>query len=70
MKKKFLRHKKGYDPEWIRIIARFLLTIEKEDKSEAYKKKLLDLFFEYRQEGMESKKTWKKARLVIDCFKI
>ena len=70
MKKKELMDKKEDDPEWILNIARFLLIIEKEGKSDEYKKKLLDLFLEYRLEGMESNKAWKKARLVIDCFGI
>ena len=60
----------GYDPEWIRSIARFLLTIEKEGKSDEYKKKLLDLFLEYRRDGLEPNKALKKAKKVLDCFGI
>ena len=70
MEKKFLRGKKEDDPKWIRSIARFFLTIEKEEKSDECKKKLLDLFSEYRMEGMESNKAWKKAKLLLDCFGI
>ena len=44
MEKKFLQGKKEYDPELKRSIARFLLIIEKEGKSDEYKKRLLDLF--------------------------
>ena len=69
MKKKFLRDKKEYDPEWMRRIAHFILTIEK-IKSDEYMKVLRELFLEYRIEGMESDEAWRKARLVIDCFGI
>jgi len=58
------------DPEWIRSIARFLLTIEKEGNSDEYKKKLLDLFLEYRRDGLEPNKALKKAKKVLDCFGI
>jgi len=68
MKKKELMDKKEDDPEWILSIARFLLIIEKEGKSDEYKKKLLDLFLEYRLEGIEPNKAWKKAKKVLDCF--
>jgi len=68
MKKKELMDKKEDDPEWILNIARFLLIIEKEGKSDEYKKKLLDLFLEYRLEGIEPNKAWKKAKKVLDCF--
>ena len=68
MKKKFLRRKKEDDPKWIRNIARFLLTIEKESKSDEYMKELRELFLEYRLEGMEPNKAWKKAKKVLDCF--
>jgi len=70
MKKKELLGKKRDDPEWIQNIANFVLTIEKEGKSEEYKKKLLDLFLEYKLEGMEPNKALKKAKKVLDCFGI
>ena len=70
MKKKFLRRKKEDDPEWIRRIARFLLTIEKEGKSDEYMEELRELFLEYRLESMEPNKALKKAKKVLDCFGI
>jgi len=70
MKKKFLRGKKEYDPEWIRSIAHFLLTIEKEGKPDEHMKELRELFLEYRRDGLKQKEAWEKARLVIDCFGI
>ena len=70
MKKKDLLSKKEYDPEWIRSIARFLLTIEKEGKSDEYMEELRELFLEYRLESMEPNKALKKAKKVLDCFGI
>ena len=70
MKKIFLWGKKKYGPEWMQRIAHFLLTIEKVDKSDEYMKALLELFLEYRIEGMESNAAFKKAKLVLDCFGI
>ena len=68
MKKKEILGKKENDPEYIQNIAHFILNIEKEGKSDEYKKKLLDLFLEYRLEGMEPNKALKKAKKVLDCF--
>ena len=70
MKKKFLRGKQEYDPEWMRKIAHFILTIEKEDKSDKYMKELRELFLECRIEGMESNEACQKAKKVLDCFGI
>ena len=70
MKKIFLLGKKKYGPEWMQRIAHFLLTIEKEDKSDKYMKELQKLFLEYRIEGMESDEAFKKAKKVLDCFGI
>ena len=70
MKKKFLQGEKEDVPEWMRRIAHFLLTIEKEDKSDKYMKELQKLFLEYRIEGMESNEAYKKAKKVLDCFGI
>jgi len=70
MKKKFLRGKKEDVSEWMRRIAYFILTIEKETKSDKYIKERQKLFLEYRIEGMESNEACRKAKLVLDCFEI
>jgi len=70
MKRKEILGKKENDPEYIHNIANFILNIEEEGKSDEYKKKLLDLFLEYKLEGMEPNKALKKAKKVLDCFGI
>ncbi len=70
MKKKFLRRKKEDDPEWMRRIACYFLTIEKENKSDEYMKELRELFLEYRRDGLEPNEAWRKAKKVLGCFGI
>ena len=70
MKKKILKGMKGDDPEWVKDIACYFFTYRKNEKSDEYDKELHNLFLEYREEGMESRQAWEKAKMVLDCFKI
>ncbi len=70
MEKKFLRGKKGDDPEWIQGISCYFFTYRKNGKSDEYEKYLHDLFLEYKLEGMEPNEAWEKAKKVLDCFGI
>ena len=45
-------------------------TCRKNEKSDEHMKELRELFLEYRLEGMEPNKAWKKAKNVLDCFEI
>ncbi|MEA3457598.1 MAG: hypothetical protein U9R21_02860 [Candidatus Thermoplasmatota archaeon] len=70
MRKKFLLGKKEDDPEWIQDISHYFSTYRKNAKSDEYKKKLHDLFLEYKEEGMGPNEAWVKAKNVLDCFEI
>jgi len=70
MKKKFLKGKKGDDPEWVQDIACYFFTCKKNGKSDGYEKELHNLFLEYREEGMGPREAWEKAKEVLDCFEI
>ena len=70
MRKKVLLGKKGEDPEWIQDIANYFFTCRKNENSGEYKKKLRELFLEYRNEGMKPTGSMKKAKLLLDYFEI
>jgi len=70
MRKKELLGKKENDPEWIQDISCYFFTCRKNEKSDEHMKELRELFLEYRLEGMEPNKAWKKAKNVLDCFEI
>ena len=70
VEKKFLLGKKGDDPEWIQDISCYFFTCRKNENSGEYKKKLLELFLEYRDEGMKPMGSMKKAKLLLDYFEI
>jgi len=68
LEKKVLLGKKESDPKWIQDIACYFFTYGKNRESDEYKSRLRELFFEYKEEGMEPNKAWKKAKKVLECF--
>jgi hypothetical protein len=70
MKKKVLMGVKENDPEWIQDISCYFFTYRINEKTDEYKKKLRELFLEYRNEGMKAKGSMKKAKLLLDYFGI
>ncbi len=70
MKKKVLMGVKENDPEWIRDISCYFFIYRINGKTDEYKKKLRELFLEYRNEGMKPKGSMKKAKLLLDYFGI
>ena len=70
MKKKVLMGVKENDPEWIQNISCYFFTYRINEKTDEYKKKLRELFLEYRNEGMKPKGSMKKAKLLLDFFGI
>jgi hypothetical protein len=70
MKKKVLMGVKENDPEWIQDISCYFFTYRINKKTDEYKKKLRELFLEYRNEGMKPKGSMKKAKLFLDFFGI
>jgi len=70
MEKKVLHGKKGDDPEGVQDIACYFFTHRKKEKTDGYATEILELFLEYKRDGLKSKDVWEKAKRVVSCFEI
>jgi len=65
MEKKVLHGKKGDDPEGVQDIACYFFTHRKKEKTDGYATEILELFLEYKRDGLKSKDVWEKAKRVV-----
>jgi len=65
--KQSLRGKEGDDPEWIKDMASYFFTYNK-NNSDEYNRELRKLYSNYILEGKKSKQAFEKAKRVLDSF--
>lgn len=70
MRDKSLRERSEFYQEQADTIQSYLTYCRESGKTQKYQITLLELFFEYRMDGLRSKDALQKAKKVLSSFKI